>query len=62
MSVKGGSNVRIDTDVLNEARVLADKSEMSLSELVSMAVRYALEHAKVATETKMVEVKTLVFK
>lgn len=62
MSSKGAGIVRIDTDVLDAARQLAAESEMSLSELVSAAVRYAMEHAKVATETKMVEVKTLVFK
>lgn len=62
MSTKGGAIVRIDTDVLEAARKLAAESEMSLSELVSAAVRYAMEHAKVTTETKMVEVKTLVFR
>lgn len=62
MTNKGGSIVRIDTDVLTAARVLAASSEMSLCELISAAVRFALESAEVRTTVKTVEVRELVFR
>lgn len=55
--------VRLDAEVLDELRKLAAESNMSIANLASAAIRYALEHAKVHTEvrTVTVEVKNVVF-
>lgn len=55
--------VRLDAEVLEELRELAAESNMSIANLASAAIRYALDHASIHTEvrTVTVEVKTVVF-
>jgi hypothetical protein len=54
--------VRLDAEVLEELRELAAESDMSIANLASAAIRYALEHAKIKTTTKTIEVRTVVFR
>lgn len=54
--------VRLDAEVLEELRTLAAESDMSIANLASAAIRYALGHAKIKTTIKTIEVRTVVFR
>lgn len=53
--------VRLDAEVLDELRRLAAESDMSIANLASAAIRYALERAKIKKTIKTIEVRTIVF-
>ncbi len=55
-------NVRIGAELLNRIKAIADECGVSNAAVVNSAISYALEHAEIKTETKMIEVKTVAFK
>jgi predicted transcriptional regulator len=62
MNSSNNSTVRIDSNLLEAVKELAEKSDMSIANVLSAAVRYALEHAAIESTTRTIEVHTVVFK
>ena len=54
--------VRLDAEVLEELRELAAESDMSIANLASAAIRYALKHVRIKKITKTIDVRTVVFR
>ena len=59
---KYNSTVRIDTALLERVNEIAALCGVSKTAVINSAIAYALEHAQVETEVKMVEVKTVAFR